>query len=183
MGFFPLVLTITTNGGANLVSTNMVDQLQAISLIVTDVGNTDDCEYLSESIFAWGAGVTSGHNADDHSPYLLYLWIEPRRCPAKLTDDELATNALCYAARGLDPGELTQTEQNFVNALCVTWGDAQRNISNEELASRADIRTGAIQAVSVSTIANLTLEDGVTVEETIYAVEAKYNQSITIYTA
>jgi len=187
MGLLPLVATLKMGGGANLVSTKMVGQLQAINQIVTDVGNPDDCEFLSESIYAWGTGVTAGNKAnredDEHTPYLLYLWVEPRRCPLNSTFDELATSLLCNYARESSPENISQTETNQVNALCVVWGNARRGITEEDLALRSRIRTGAIQAVFVSTLANLTLEDGVTVVETKYAVEAKYNQTITIQTA
>ena len=176
-----------TNGGANLISTNMVKQLQAINLLVTDVDNPNDCEYLAESIYAWGTGVTAGNaqkRKQQYSPYLLYLWIEPRRCPLDPADaGELATSSLCYYLRGLDPALFSDDERNIVNAVCVTWGDAQRDITDEDLAQRANIRAGAIQVVSASTIANLTLEDRVTVVQTTYAAEAKFNQTITIQTA
>lgn len=56
VGVIPLVTVIDTNGKANLISTNMVGQLQAINQIVTDVGDPAGCEYLSESIYAWGTG-------------------------------------------------------------------------------------------------------------------------------
>jgi hypothetical protein len=185
VGFFPFVGTLQTNGGANLVSTKMVDQLQAINLLVDEVGNVDDCEYLSESLYAWGAGVTAGNKAkeedDEFYPYLLYLGLEPKRCPVgNSTEEGLSTSILCSSLLAIE--NLTQTQETYVNALCVVWTDAHRNITDDELASRANIRTGAIQDVSVSTVANLTNENGV-VRPANYTTEAKYNQTISIQTA
>jgi hypothetical protein len=163
----------------------MVDQLQAINLLVDEVGNLDDCEYLAESVYAWGAGVTAGNKAkeedDEFVPYLLYLWLEPKRCPVgNSTEDELVTSFFCTTLLAIE--NLTQTQETLVNALCIVWTDANRNITDGELASRANIRTGAIQDVFVSTVANLTDENGV-VRPANYVAEAKYNQTITIQTA
>lgn len=186
MGFFPLVGTIRTNGGANLVATKMVDQLQAISLTVQEVGNVDDCNYLTESVYAWGSGVTAGNKAnerdDETTPYLLYLWMEPRRCPfGNGTNETLETSLFCSLLLGID--NLTQSEMNIVDSICVVWTDAVRSITDDELASRAKIRSGAIQDVFVKTKANLTLEDGTVQNNVTYATEAKYNQTITVRTA
>lgn len=163
----------------------MVDQLQAINLLVNEVDNIDDCEYLTESVYAWGAGVTAGNKAkkedDEFYPYLLYLWLEPKRCPVgNTTEDELITSFFCSSLLAIE--NLTQTQETYVNALCIVWTDANRSITDDELASRANIRTGAIQDVSISTVANLTNENGV-VRPANYTTEAKYNQTISIQTA
>lgn len=185
MGLLPL---IHVGGSINLTTTNMVSQLQAINQIVTNVGNKNDCQYLGDSVYAWGTGVTAGNKADDahdaHTPYLLYLWLGPTgRCPLDSEEGELFTSILCDYFKELDPGNLTQTDTNQVTVLCTVWGDSRRNITDDELATRAEIRTGAIQVVSASNVANLTLADGVTVVNATYLVEAKFNQTITVQTA
>lgn len=186
MGFFPLIRVIAYNGGANIVSITMVDQLQAINLLVTEVNNTDECEYLTESVYAWGAGITAGNKAkdDNASPYLLYLYLEPRRCPAGSTLNEtLITSIWCSILLDLDYNDgLTQQDENLINAACAVWTNATREISDAELAERGNIRIGAIQDVNVSDVAPLTLQNGTVIEE-IYRTAAKYNHTVTISTA
>lgn len=135
------------------------------------------------------AGNRANLDKDEYTPYLLYLWLEPRRCPFNLTSgnltntEEAETSLFCNILLNLDFDLLTEDEETIINSVCVVWGNGQQNSTNEELSSKAAIRSGAIQQVSLSTLGNLTLADGVTVEETIYSVDARYNQTTTIRTA
>lgn len=192
MGCLPLVTVIFENGNANLISINMVNQLQAINQIVTEVGDPNGCEYLTESIYAWATGIVAGNHANldknEYTPYVLYLWLEPRRCPFRLADgnlteeDETVTSALCSVFSSLDPDLLTEQESNIIKTVCSVWGAGGKNVTDEELASKADIRIGAIQDVAFSSLGNLTLVNG-TVNETIYSVDAKFNISTSVGTA
>jgi class 3 adenylate cyclase len=192
MGCLPLFTVINVNGNANLISVNMVNQLQAINQIVTEVGNPDGCDFLTTSIYAWATGIVAGNHANldnnEYTPYVLYLWMEPRRCPFSLVNgnltesDETATSVLCSLFESIDPDLLTEQEANIIKTVCTVWGNGEQNATSEELASKAGIRVGAIQDVYFSTLGNLTLEDG-TVNETIYSVAAKFNQTTTVGTA
>ena len=134
------------------------------------------------------AGNHANLDSNEYTPYVLYLWTEPRRCPFRLADgnltesDETVTSVLCSLLTSIDPDLVTEQDANIIKTVCSVWGDGEQDATNQELASKAGIRPGAIQDVYFSTLGNLTLEDG-TVNETIYSVSAKFNQTTTVSTA
>lgn len=114
----------------------------------------------------------------------MYLWIEPWRCenPENSVVNESVTSALCSDWQSLDPDNLTEDDEKTIEYFCQVWGNATTNTTNEELASRAGIRMGAIQVISDSMLGNFTLEDGVTQIETNFTVVAKFDQTGTVVT-
>jgi hypothetical protein len=63
MGLLPLLNVIQQNGGANVVSTNMVAQLQANNLQFTRV-DEEECQFYLESLFAWMTGTVTGNQVN-----------------------------------------------------------------------------------------------------------------------
>jgi hypothetical protein len=62
--------------------------------------------------------------------------------------------------------------------VCQIWGNTTTATTNDELASRAGIRAGAILVESsASAPGNYTLEDGVTLIKTTFSVVAKFNEA------
>lgn len=115
----------------------------------------------------------------------MYLWIEPSRCinsSVSVDPNESVTSALCGYYRSLNPIGLTEDAENSIDNICQVWGNTTINTTNEELASRAGIRVGAIQVLSESMPGNITLEDGVTQIETNFSVVAKFNEAGTVTT-
>ena len=192
MGLFPLLDTLKENGGTNVVTTNMVALLQANNLDANTVGDPDMCEFFSSTVRAWLSGITAGTasslTSDDPELYLMFLWIEPEeRCglgASLIYPDGLVTLSACEDfILNLDLNGMSQDEKERLLQRCAVWGNATKDITYDELASRADIRPGAIQRQSLFTVANLTLQDGVTQVETTYAVRALFNQSTTVHAA
>lgn len=112
----------------------------------------------------------------------MYLWIEPWRCiNSSLLEDpnESVTSALC----GYFRSRSTEDTENIIENICQVWGNTTSNTTNEELASRAGIRMGAIQVISESMPGNITLGDGVTQRGTNFTVVAKFNEAGTVTTA
>jgi hypothetical protein len=70
MGLLPLVIVLEQNGGANVVSTNMVAQLQANNLNFTQV-DPEGCQFYFESLMAWITGIATGSQVN--SPYVSEL--------------------------------------------------------------------------------------------------------------
>ena len=115
----------------------------------------------------------------------MYLWIEPWRCEnlENSVVNESVTSALCSYWQSLDNlYNLTEDAEKTIEYFCQVWGNTTTNTTNEELASRAGIRMGAIQVISDSMPGNFTLEDGVTQIETNFMVVAKFDQTGTVVT-
>jgi hypothetical protein len=73
MGLLPLVAVLEQNGGANVVSTNSVAQLQANNLQFTQ-GDTESCQFYSDTLFTWIRGTVPGSQVYGYrrepSPYV-----------------------------------------------------------------------------------------------------------------
>lgn len=83
--------------------------------------------------------------------------------------NESLTSLLC---------DIYQFSSNLTSdSICQVWGNTTTATTNDELASRAGIRTGAILVESTSAPGFYTLEDGVTRIETTFSVVAKFNEA------
>lgn len=73
MGLLPLLRVLQENGGANVVSTNMVAQLQANNLQFRQV-DAEGCQFYSETLFTWITGTVTGSQVNGYrtqtSPYV-----------------------------------------------------------------------------------------------------------------
>lgn len=65
MGLLPLVSVLEQNGGANVVTTNSVDQLQANNLQFTQVNN-ESCQFYIESLSTWITSTVRGSQVNDY---------------------------------------------------------------------------------------------------------------------
>lgn len=183
VGGLPLIGTIATNGGANVVAPNMVSQLQANNLQFRSFQDNDECEFFSQTLQAWVSGVTAGGQASadgsSGNPYLMYLWIGPERCMDQFPDPNATITSFACDNLNNRSADFNPEEQSSVKNVCRVWGDTYRNTTNEELASRAGIRVGEIEDVSTSVLGNLMLPNGTRVI-TNYTVIAKFDQAGTV---
>lgn len=183
VGGLPLIFTIMINGGANVVAPNMVSLLQANNVLLRSSQDDDGCEFFSQTVQAWVAGITAGGQASadgpSDNPYLMYLWIGPDRCLNQFPDPNATiTSVFCDKLNNMS-ADFNPEELSRVDSFCRVWGDTYRNTTNEELASRAGIRVGDIEDESMSVLGNLTLPNGTQVI-TNYTVIAKFDQAGTV---
>ena len=68
MGLLPLFFLFEPNGGANVVSPNLVAQLQANNLQFTQV-NTENCQFYRDTLFTWITGTVPGSQVNGFRPH------------------------------------------------------------------------------------------------------------------
>jgi hypothetical protein len=174
MGLLPILFAIQVNGGANMVSYNMVENLQQTNIMLPKADDPDACAFFLSSVASWviaTAGLCS-NNMGQSCPYLLWLEVLPARCNL-LGDDGIITANVCNA--------MFQDQQNISvpSEMCAVWSQTQANSTIYELAELAGIRPGVITIEENSAEGNLTYSNGTATMET-FSVTAMFNQNLTV---
>lgn len=171
VGLLPVFSTIQVNGGTNTLASSMTKQLQATNLI-TPGSDASTCTFLEKSVLSWLAG-TSGMKGTmgkrQTQTYVMYLQLLPVRCPFQ-GEDGVATSYFC-SEEFRSNASMTKNER--LDDLCQVWGRTSENTTITELADLANIRTGAIETYSESSINDAS---GAT-----FSVTAIFNESSSIH--
>lgn len=164
-----------------MVANQMVDQMQALNLMLNNGTGIDECKFFFDTVYSWIVGVSAGSKPAalaNSSIFVLFLSIDPIRCTEVVPGYEgvpTATFCSLYDSNVYSPSpEAIQK----INELCDVWRGTSVNTTVEELAERAGIRSGAIHVVVNQTIGTWNSE-----VETAFTITAKYNQTYSIQPA
>ena len=183
MGLFPVLYTLNTNGGTNLVSVEMTKQLQAINLEFRNATDEEECSFFLQSQLAWVVGITGGARPSaslDSSLFLLNLYVEPLRCDEFFPlYDGSATNSFCnYFDVDRSSQNVIPYEAERIAVLCDVWRLTNSTSTVPELAALANLRTGAISFQVESSDGFLITKYGNV--STTFQVTATYNHTYSI---
>lgn len=193
VGILPIILTLANNGGANIVSSEMVQQLQATNMLAVD-NEIDTCEFLQDSVYSWMASSVGSRTIDSTSDvYVLSLQVLPVRCDWQRNNSFITTTAC--EDKNLEACEPTPTDDiavfrgwedwdcnhPTVNYACQVWGNTDNTTTTDELADRANIRPGVILTYSDSKNWFLTVDGDRTWTE--FSVTAVYNEDRSVQNA
>ena len=209
VGILPALASFSAKTTINLIATEMTEQLQATNLLVRDNSNAS-CQFLSESIASWVAGLTPSEGRDiisaDTDVFLLSLDVTPSYCLEWLYQQAHTTSGSNYilydvcefvnlttdssrevASSGKGDGMDEETEA-FFDRHCDTWKLTAGFTQEEDIANATDIRTGSISVIqSRQKLQNFTIYDSdgniQGVREEVFRVTAVFNESYAIENA
>lgn len=178
-GLFPLLLCMVSSAN-NSSALEMTINLQSINLLTTD-SSQDSCDFLTNSMSAWTAGVVTQTYGDAEHPTLLTLEIVPDRCRSNTSRQE--TILLCEPFLKMDD---LYTEDTKLKNICKLYSDKEEsNMWNdlESIANVNGIRVGSITSYSRTTLQDFTYPDTNITLPTTYSVNTSFDHSFSIRTA
>jgi hypothetical protein len=171
MGFFPIIYLIYLRGVTNPVTNDMIFQLQATNLLVTNE-TVANCEFLVSSVDSWVNSWASldrkliARGADN---FLFSLVIQPSRCADNFLEMENSDYLVTFSPEDCD----------IYSGDCIIY-ITLKGVDGEDLHEQArsvDLRVGAIQTETVpSVVRTLTLRNS-TEKEVAYSVVANFNRT------